>query len=135
MTIFALWIALSIAVGVWANSRGRSGVGWFFLAALISPLLGAIFLAASQNLAAAQASAVPRPETHTRCPRCAEAVLRAATVCKHCGGELVPDPGYTAPPLAPFRTAAQRERDSLMAVAVAVAGTVFIVFACTGLSR
>ncbi len=30
------------------------------------------------------------PDTHLRCPDCAELVLKAARVCKHCGCKLVP---------------------------------------------
>lgn len=33
---------------------------------------------------------LPSPETHVRCPDCAELVLRQAKVCKHCGCKLTP---------------------------------------------
>lgn len=32
----------------------------------------------------------PTPETHVKCPDCAELVRREAKVCKHCGAKLVP---------------------------------------------
>lgn len=32
----------------------------------------------------------PSPETHVKCPDCAELVMKAARVCKHCGCKLVP---------------------------------------------
>ncbi len=32
----------------------------------------------------------PDPRTHLKCPDCREFVLREASVCKHCGCELVP---------------------------------------------
>ena len=49
--IVFLWIALSIAAGVFAsNYRNRSGFGWFFLSLLISPLLGFVFIAVSKRL-------------------------------------------------------------------------------------
>lgn len=32
----------------------------------------------------------PSPETHVKCPDCAELVLKDAKVCKHCGCRLVP---------------------------------------------
>ena len=51
MEIFILWFALSIAVGIFAsNYRSRSGIGWFLLSLLISPLLGFIFAAVSKSL-------------------------------------------------------------------------------------
>lgn len=35
-------------------------------------------------------SAQPDAATHTSCPHCAEPILRAAKVCKHCGGKVDP---------------------------------------------
>lgn len=32
----------------------------------------------------------PTPETHVKCPDCAELVRREAKVCKHCGCKLIP---------------------------------------------
>lgn len=32
----------------------------------------------------------PTPETHVKCPDCAELVKREARVCKHCGCKLIP---------------------------------------------
>jgi len=41
------WIIVSIAVGFFAaTSRGKSGVTWFFISCLISPILALIFLLA-----------------------------------------------------------------------------------------
>ena len=49
--MFILWVALSIAVGLFAsNYRNRSGFGWFVLSLLISPLLGFVFAAVSRSL-------------------------------------------------------------------------------------
>ena len=51
MELFILWVALSIAVGLFAsNYRNRSGFGWFVLSLLISPLLGFVFAAVSRSL-------------------------------------------------------------------------------------
>ena len=51
MLLFIFWFTLAIIVGVVANSRGRSGMGWFFLSALLlSPLLGLILVACLTNL-------------------------------------------------------------------------------------
>jgi len=44
MELFLAWIIFAIVVAVAAGSRGRSGFGWFFLAAIISPLLALILL-------------------------------------------------------------------------------------------
>lgn len=32
----------------------------------------------------------PTPDTHVKCPDCAELIKREARVCKHCGCKLVP---------------------------------------------
>ena len=40
------WLMFTIIVGVAANTRGRSGVGWFLLAALISPLIAGLLVLA-----------------------------------------------------------------------------------------
>lgn len=97
------WVGLSVAVGVFASNRGRNGFGWFLLSLLISPLLGLIFVAVTKNLAAEAQQAAPSPQTHVKCPACAEFVLPDAKVCKHCGASLTPEVG--------FADRIQREKD------------------------
>lgn len=42
---FLGWFFLSVAVGLYAtNHRGRSGLGWFFIALLLSPMIAFILL-------------------------------------------------------------------------------------------
>lgn len=42
---FLGWLFLAVAVGVYAkNHRGRSGLGWFVLALIISPLVAFILV-------------------------------------------------------------------------------------------
>lgn len=90
MEIFLFWLIFSIIVGVAAGARGRSGIGWFVLAMVISPLLALILLVLLPKLAGA--GAAPTNKTHVKCPDCAELVLREARVCKHCGCRLTPQP-------------------------------------------
>lgn len=90
-----LWPFFSILVGVFASRRGRSGIGWFLCALLLSPLLAWIALLAIGPSAPPAAygvanAEVPSPETHVRCPDCRELVRRDARKCKHCGTALVP---------------------------------------------
>ena len=88
MEIVLVWVALSLAVGLLAVKRGRSGIGWGLGALVFSPLLAVIFLMLSRNLS--EASDAPHPNTHVKCPDCAELVRSEAKVCKHCGCRLVP---------------------------------------------
>ena len=89
MEIALFWVALSIAVGAYGASKGRSGVGWFFLAVLISPLLAGIFCAIAADLKNKKPTE-PNHKTHVKCPDCRELVLIDAKKCKHCGCALVP---------------------------------------------
>lgn len=99
MELLIPWLVFSVAVGIWASNRGRSGIGWFLLAFMLSPLLAAIILAASRDLSRPMvAHDLPAPSTHVTCPDCAEFVRNEARVCKHCGCKLIP----TAP--EPTRT-------------------------------
>lgn len=91
MTYGIFWLLFSVAAGIFASNRGRSGIGWFFISLLISPLLGLIFVAIMKDLSQPLASAgQPSSSTHVKCPSCAEFVLPEAKVCKHCGTDLVP---------------------------------------------
>src|ERR1035437_489046 len=45
-SIIFFWFMFSLIVGVAANTRGRNGVGWFFISMLISPLIAGLFVLA-----------------------------------------------------------------------------------------
>lgn len=88
MEFVFFWIVLSIAVGVIAGSKGRTGFGYFMLSLLLSPLIiGIVVLAMPKVVPAGQRETA---ETHTRCPACKEVVRRDAIKCKHCGSTLTP---------------------------------------------
>ena len=44
MFIAVIWIVLCFVIAGGASSRGRSGVGWFFISALLSPVIAIIML-------------------------------------------------------------------------------------------
>ncbi len=88
MEIFLFWFLFSVAVGIYAGNKGRSGFGFFLLSILLSPLLGLLFAAAAENLV--ESAEKPTPETHVRCPDCRELILIGARVCKHCGCKIKP---------------------------------------------
>jgi hypothetical protein len=44
MLIAVIWVTLAIIIGAAARARGRSGVGWFLLAVVLSPLIAGLLL-------------------------------------------------------------------------------------------
>lgn len=95
MEFLLVWLVCSVIIGVIASSRGRSGVGWFLIAALLSPLIGLILVLVFQKKGEA-AAAVDEAgqkitaDSHVRCPDCRELVRKDAKKCKHCGTALIP---------------------------------------------
>jgi len=129
MTVAIFWLLFAVAVGIFASNRGRSGIGWFFLSVLISPLLGLIFCAVFKNLNEPSLAATPSEKTHRKCPLCAEFVLPEATICKHCRSPLPGDANYHVRQVAAQKESEARETTSL------ITGIVFVVvlFAAAGM--
>lgn len=79
------WVVFSILAGVVASSKGRSGVGFFFLSIFLSPLVGLLAAAFMPSL---KPQAGVDVRERVECFKCAELVLPQAAVCKHCGADL-----------------------------------------------
>lgn len=101
MGLFWIWVAFGVVCAFVAPSRGRSGLGWFFLGVLFS-VFALIVLLALPSKAEQETdyqptflSETPRPtlvadDPTKTCPRCAETVKAAALVCRFCGNEFAP---------------------------------------------
>jgi hypothetical protein len=90
MEFLAIWIILAIVGAIVANNKGRSGVGWFFLCLLLTPVVILVLLALP-TLKPTGARPQARPPDRAPCPWCAEEILLAARVCRFCGHELPKD--------------------------------------------
>ena len=99
MEIFFGWLLLSVVVAVAANARGRSGIGWFFLALVISPVFALVLVLVMRRLEPELVTVTPAPapstasrarvvETQKKCPDCAEMVLAEAKICRFCRHEF-----------------------------------------------
>jgi len=88
MELIIIWLILCICVGVYANGKGRSGIGFFFLSFFLSPLIGLIIaLVSYPNEEKIEEKTISTGE-RKKCPFCAELVKTEAKVCKHCQRDL-----------------------------------------------
>ncbi len=73
MTFLLFWFAFSLIPATLAQRKGRSGLNWFLISCVVSPLVATIFLwAFASDL------------THAPCPWCAEMIHLGAKICPHC---------------------------------------------------
>jgi hypothetical protein len=71
-----LWLTLAILAGKYASTKGHSGIGFFLVAVVFSPLVAFIIT-------------LVVPAIGRKCPHCGEIVVNEdAKVCKHCGKDL-----------------------------------------------
>src|SRR5262245_29566346 len=82
--LFAWVFGSFVAAGI-ANAKGRSGVGWFFVAFLLSPLLGIIITACLPRDEKALEHRELKKGRRQCCPACREIVKKGASICRYCG--------------------------------------------------
>lgn len=87
-TFLFLWFGSSVAVAIWADSRGWSGLGYFFMALFLSPFLAAgVTWTNGVNHRAVEKRAL-RSGYFQKCFMCAELVKKDAVRCPHCAADL-----------------------------------------------
>jgi hypothetical protein len=80
MEFLFLWLPLCILLGFYASkAKDRSGIGWFFVAFLISPLLALLLLLILGE---------KNPAAMKTCPQCAERIRAAAQKCRYCHSKV-----------------------------------------------
>jgi len=92
--IMVWWLILTVAVGAIAAARGRSFMGFAFIALVLSPLIGLIVVLLSSSGDALQREPArdPGSRDYRVCPQCAETVRREAKICIHCRYDLTSEP-------------------------------------------
>ena len=85
MELFFFYILFSVLVGFHANSKGLSGINFFVLATLLSPIIGIIATLILSPTTEEIEDKQIASGNKKRCPECLELVKVDASICKHCG--------------------------------------------------
>jgi hypothetical protein len=108
------WLLFAIVTAFAAGARGRSTLLWFLIGFLLGPFGLVLVLVLPRQMG----------WTHTRCPACAELVLREATVCRHCHTQITPALVTTPPPAGQLAEHRERARRAELAFGAIAAGII-----------
>ena len=92
------WLVLCFVAGEIAKKKGRSDLGFFFLALFLTPVIGIIAaLVASPNIKNVETAQLASGDSK-KCPYCAELIKAEAVACRYCGRDLPPIADAEKPP-------------------------------------
>jgi hypothetical protein len=84
-----IWVLFSLVAGGIAGNKGRSGIGFFFLSLILSPVIGVLAaVLAKPNLENLDYERLASG-TDKVCPFCAELIKKQARVCRYCGRDQI----------------------------------------------
>lgn len=86
MELVIFWILCGVVAAVIASSKGGNGAGGFLVGALLGPL--GIIISLFMGSEAGKIEKQVASGAMKKCPKCAEAVLPEAAICKHCGHDF-----------------------------------------------
>ena len=86
MGFVIFWILCGVVGAMIASSKGGNGLIGFLLGLFLGPI--GVIISFFVGSPAGQVAKSVASGLMKKCPRCAEAVLPDAQVCKHCGHEF-----------------------------------------------